>query len=212
VDVELVQRQIERAVRDEEVSGRLRRALREHAVRHGRVAGERELDRAVEFVVDYVRHVPALMRHGLESATIAGLEREMGDVLEEAASYWAMEEDIIPDRLGLLGVLDDAYCSLTLMQSLSDRHEVETGRRLFSPDLRSANEAVRKLVGEPLASRLDMYVGSRLDADPMLQMVRALTSLDRKGGGLSISAPGPIWGDTSVEDVVRARLGDVGLA
>jgi hypothetical protein len=212
VDVELVQRQIERAVRDEEMSGRLRRALREHAVRHGRVAGERELDRAVEFVVDYVRHVPALMRDGLESATIAGLEREMGEVLEEAASYWAMEEDIIPDRLGLLGVLDDAYCSLTLMQSISDRHEVETGRRLFSPDLRSANEAVRKLVGEPLASRLDMYVGSRLDADPMLQMVRALTSLDRDGGGLSISAPGPIWGDASVEDVVRTRLGDVGLA
>jgi hypothetical protein len=199
-------------VRDEEVSGRLRRALREHAVRHGRVAGERELDRAVEFVVDYVRHVPALMRDGLESATIAGLEREMGEVLEEAASYWAMEEDIIPDRLGLLGVLDDAYCSLTLMQSISDRHEVETGRRLFSPDLRSANEAVRKLVGEPLASRLDMYVGSRLDADPMLQMVRALTSLDRDGGGLSLSAPGPIWGDASVEDVVRTRLGDVGLA
>lgn len=212
MDVDGLQRQIERAVHDEEVSGRLRRALRDHAARQGRSVGERELDRAVGFVVDYVSHVPALMRDGLESATIAGLERQMGEVLEEAASYWALAEDIIPDRLGLLGVLDDAYCSLTLMQSVSDRYEAETGRRLFAPDLRSANEAVRKLVGEPLASRLDMYVGSRLDADPMLQMVRALTSLRSEGEGLSIPPPGPIWGETSVEEVVRARLGDVGLA
>lgn len=212
MDVENVQRQIESAVKDEEVSGRLRRALREHAARHERAADERELDRAVGFVVEYVRHVPALMRDGLESARIAGLEREMGEVLEEAASYWTLQEDIIPDRLGLLGVLDDAYCSLSLMQSISDRYEAETGRRLFSPDLSSANAAVRKLVGEPLASRLDMYVGSRLGADPMIQMVRALTSLGPDGEGLSISAPGPIWGDASVEDVVRARLGNVGLA
>ena len=212
MDVESVRRQIESAVRDEEVSGRLRRALREHASRHGRTADDRELDRAVGFVVDYVQHVPALMRDGLESATIAGLEREMGEVLEEAASYWALQEDIIPDRLGLLGVLDDAYCSLTLMQSISDEYEAETGRRLFSPDLGAANEAVRKLIGEPLASRLDLYVGSRLDADPMIQMVRALTSLGPDGEGLSISPPGPIWGDASVVDLVRARLGDVGLA
>lgn len=212
MDVDAVQRQIESAVRDEAVSGRLRRALREHATRHGRPVGERELDRAVEFVVDYVRHVPAFMRDGLETATIAGLEGEMRTVLEEAGSYWALAEDIIPDRLGLLGVLDDAYCSLTLIQSISDRFERETGRRLFAPSLRAANEAVRRIVGEPLASRLDMYVGSRLDADPMVQMVRALTAVSGTGEGLSLAPTTGIWGDVSVEEIVRSRLGDVGLA
>ncbi|MFO7588481.1 MAG: hypothetical protein R6X22_10450 [Gemmatimonadota bacterium] len=212
MEVDAVQKQIESAVRDEQRSGRLRRALREHAKLQGRVPGEDDLDGAVGFVVDYVRHVPAFMRDGLETATIAGLEREMHAVLEEAGSYWSLAEDIIPDRLGLLGVLDDAYCSLTLIQSVSDRFEEKTGRRLFAPDLRAANEAVRRLVGEPLASRLDMYVGSRLDADPMLQMVRALTSVSGKGGGLSLSPAVGIWGDAAVEQIVRARLGDVGLA
>jgi hypothetical protein len=212
VDVERVERQIEAAVRDEGRSGRLRRALLEHARQHGQEAAEAELDGAVGFVLDYVRHVPGLFRDGMETARIAGLESEMSSLLESAASYWAMAEDMIPDRLGLLGMLDDAYCSLTLLQALSDRHEAETGRRLFSPDLAAANQAMRRLIGEPIASQLDMYVGSRFNADPMLQMSRALTSLSQDSEGLRLP-PGPdIWAGKTVEELVRTHLGSVGLA
>jgi uncharacterized membrane protein YkvA (DUF1232 family) len=212
VDVERVERQIEDAVEDEGRSGRLRRALREHSRQLGQEAGASDLDGAVGFVVDYVRHVPGLLRNGMETARIAGLEREMSAVLESAVSYWSMSEDMIPDRLGLLGVLDDAYCSLTLLQTLSDRHEAETGRRLFSPDLEAANQAMRRLIGEPIASQLDMYVGSQFQADPMIQMSRALTSLSRSAGGLRLPADPGIWDDKTVEEVVRTHLGAVGLA
>ena len=133
-------------------------------------------------------------------------------MLEAAASYWAMSEDMIPDRLGLLGVLDDAYCSLTLMQSLSDRHEAETGRRLFSPDLEAANRAMRRLIGEPIASQLDMYVGTEHQADPMMQMVRALRAVSGEGDGLRLPANPGIWNESDVAEVVRRHLGSVGLA
>lgn len=212
MNVETVERQIEEAVSDEARSGRLRRALLEHAEQQGRSADEGDLDSAVGFVVDYVRHVPGLFRGGLETARIAGLEAEMSAVLESAASYWALAEDIIPDRLGLLGVLDDAYCSLTLLQALSDRHEEETGRRLFTPDLEAANQAMRRLIGEPIASQLDMYVGSKFDADPMVQMARALTAVSREGQGLQLPEGPAIWGGTPVDEVVRSHLGPVGLA
>ncbi len=212
MDVDAVEQQIEAAVADEGHSGRLRRALRDHAGSQGRRVEEADLAGAVGFVVDYVRHVPQLMRDGLETARIAGLETEMSSVLEAAASYWAMAEDIIPDRLGLLGVLDDAYCSLTLIQSVSDRHEKETGRRLFSPDLEAANVAMRRLIGEPVASQLDMYVGSKFDADPMVQMVRALTAVSRDGDGLRLPEDPGIWGDRPVDEVVQSHLGSVGLA
>ena len=152
------------------------------------------------------------MRDGLETARIAGLDTEMSSVLEVAASYWAMAEDIIPDRLGLLGVLDDAYCSLTLIQSVSDRHEKETGRRLFSPDLEAANVAMRRLIGEPVASQLDMFVGSIFDADPMVQMVRALTAVSPDGDGLRLPEDPGIWGGRPVDEVVQSSLGSVGLA
>jgi uncharacterized membrane protein YkvA (DUF1232 family) len=212
VNVDVVETQIEDAVADEGRSGRLRRALKEHARSHGHSAQDSDLDGAIGFVVDYVRHVPELFRSGLETARIAGLEVQMSKVLESAASYWAMAEDMIPDRLGLLGVLDDAYCSLTLLQALSDRHEEETGRRLFSPDLQAANEAMRRLIGEPIASQLDMYVGSKFDADPMVQMARALRSVSRQGEGLTLPTGPGIWGEGPVEEVVRIHLGAVGLA
>jgi len=212
LDVEAIERQIERAVSDESQSGRLRRALLEHARAHNREVGEADLSGAVEFVVDYVRHVPVLMRDGLETARIAGLDIEMNSLLDRAASYWEMAEDMIPDRLGLLGVLDDAYCSLSIIQSVSDRHERETGRALFGPDLRSANEAMRRLIGEPVASQLDMFVGSMFDADPMIQMVRALTAVSKDGDGLGLPAGSGIWGDRPVDEIVRIHLGSVGLA
>jgi hypothetical protein len=212
VDVDAIERQIEKAISDEGQSGRLRRALREHAGSHGREVGEVDLSGAVDFVVDYVRHVPVLMRDGLETARIAGLEVEMSSVLAQASSYWQMAEDMIPDRLGLLGVLDDAYCSLTMIQSVSERHERETGRALFSPDLQSANEAMRRLIGEPIASQLDMFVGSIFDADPMVQMVRALTAVATDGDGLRLPADPGIWGGRSVDEIVRSHLGSVGLA
>lgn len=212
MNVEAIERQIERAISDESQSGRLRRALVEHAKAHGREVGERELSGAVEFVVDYVRQVPVLMRDGLDTARLAGIEAEMRSVLGQASSYWEMPEDMIPDRLGLLGVLDDAYCSLSMIQSVSERHERETGRALFGPDLQSANEAMRRLIGEPVASQLDMYVGSMFDADPMLQMVRALTAVAQSGHGLDLPVDSGSWGGRPVDEIVRSRLGSVGLA
>lgn len=212
MDLEAIERQIERAISDESQSGRLRRALLEHARNHGRKVGDRELEGALGFVVDYVRQVPVLIRGGLESARIAGLEVEMRSVLDKASSYWEMPEDMIPDRLGLLGVLDDAYCSLSIIQSVSDRHERETGRALFGPDLQSANEAMRRLIGEPIASQLDMFVGSLFDADPMLQMVRALTALSKSGVGLDLPVDSGSWGGRPLDEIVRTHLGSVGLA
>ncbi len=123
-----------------------------------------------------------------------------------------MAEDMIPDRLGLLGVLDNAYCSLTLIQGVSDRHEQETGRRLFSPDLEAANEAMRRLIGEPVASQLDMFVGSKFKADPMVQMVRALTAVSTDGDGLRLPEDPGIWGGRRSTRSFGAHLGSVGLA
>ncbi len=200
------------ALADEQGTGRLANALRERAATHGRSPGDEEVRGAVEFVVEYVEHVPAYLRDGLEAARLAGREAEMSEVIREATEYWLTESDIIPDRLGLLGILDDAYYSLTLMQAVSDRHEDEIGRPLFSRNLKAANASIRNLIGEPAASQIDMFVGTRLDADPMAQMVRALTAMSSHRGAFPIPQRDHIWGERSTEDVVRARLGGLGLA
>jgi len=210
--LEAVEGMIADALADEQRTGRLANALRERAASQGRSAGEDELRDAVGFVREYVEHVPANLRDGLEAARTVGREAEMEEVIREATEYWLTESDIIPDRLGLLGILDDAYCSLTLMQAVSDRHEEESGRALFSRSFKAANDSIRNLIGEPAASQIDMYVGTRLSADPMTQMVRALTAMSVHRGAFPIPQRDRIWGDRSTEDIVEARLGRLGLA
>jgi uncharacterized membrane protein YkvA (DUF1232 family) len=210
--LERVEGMIADALVDEQKTGRLANALRQRAAAHGRSPGDEEVLGAVGFVAEYVEHVPAYLRDGLEAARMVGREAEMADVIAAATEYWLTESDIIPDRLGLLGILDDAYYSLTLMQAVSDRHEEESGRALFSRNLKAANASIRNLIGEPAASQIDMYVGSRLDADPMTQMVRALTAMSAHRGAFPIPQRDRIWGEQSTEEVVRARLGRLGLA
>ncbi len=180
--LEAVERMIADALVDEDKTGRLANALRERATSHGRSPGDHDLREAVGFVKEYVEQVPAYLRDGLEAARMAGREPEMSEVIREATAYWLTESDIIPDRLGLIGILDDAYYSLTLMQGVSDRHEEESGR------------------------------ASRLNADPMTQMVRALTAMSAHRGAFPIPRTDRIWGDRPTEEIVQARLGRLGLA
>jgi len=210
--LESVEKMIADAVADERRTGRLGNALRERAATHGRSPGQAEVQAAVDFVTEYVQHVTAYLRDGLEAAAAVGRESQMTEVVRAASEYWLAETDIIPDSLGLLGILDDAYYSLTLMQAVSDRYEEETGRALFSRNLKAANASIRNLIGEPAASQIDMYVGSRLNADPMTQMLRALTAMSFHRGAFPIPRSQGIWGDEATEDVVRARLGRLGLA
>ena len=107
-----MERQIAAALVDEAATGRLARTLRDNAAAQGRVTSEAELAGAVAFVSEYVRQVPVYMRAGMDAALRAGLGEAMKSVVEDAQAYWAMSMDIIPDQLGLLGILDDAYCSL----------------------------------------------------------------------------------------------------
>jgi hypothetical protein len=57
-----------------------------------------------------------------------------------------------------------------------------------------------------------MYVGTRLSADPMTQMVRALTAMSAHRGAFPIPKRDRIWGDRPTEEIVQARLGRLGLA
>jgi uncharacterized membrane protein YkvA (DUF1232 family) len=210
--LEAVETMITDALADEAKTGRLANALRERAATHGLTPGDQELEQAVRFVQEYVEHVPAYLRDGMEAARVVGREPEMREVLDAATSYWLTPADIIPDRLGLLGIMDDAYYALSLMQAVSDRYEDDTGRPLFARNLQAANASIRNLIGEPAASQIDMFIGTRLNADPMTQMLRALTAMSSHRGAFPIPERESIWGDRSTEDMVKARLGGFGLA
>jgi len=149
-----------------------------------------DLARGARFVLAYIEQVPYMMKIAWTAAANVGLEQEMQRILEMVESYWAEGDDVIPDELGAIGLLDDAYCSLTSLQSVSDHYRLQTGKHLFPNDLGEANRAMRRIIGEPYASELDRLVIRTMKATGLIEAVAMLASEEKR---LDFAANSTIW-------------------
>jgi uncharacterized membrane protein YkvA (DUF1232 family) len=139
-----------------------------------------ELERGTHFVIGYIEQVPYMLKVAGTAAVNVGLEAEMDMILEMVRSYWIQDHDVIPDQLGLIGLLDDAYCSLTSLQAVSDHYQLQTGKYLFPDDLTAANRVMRKIIGEPYVTDLDRMVTSAVKEAGIMQAVKALATPDKQ--------------------------------
>ncbi len=147
---------------DEDQTHRVAGVIREAAAKHGDSIDDAEVQRGVDFVKRYVGSVPRMLREALQRASGTIAQDKMERMARAAAAYWDADADVIPDDQGLLGILDDAYCSLSLISTLSQRLQRDTGTALVSTDLAGPTNAVRNLLGEPIADKLDDYVEEAL--------------------------------------------------
>jgi hypothetical protein len=111
-------------------------------------------------------------------------------VQEMVDSYWREGDDIIPDELGIIGLLDDAYCSMTSLQAVSDHYRLQTGKHLFPNDLSDANHAMRRIIGEPYASELDRIVIRTMKETGLVETVTSLAGEEKR---LNLAADSTIW-------------------
>ena len=102
------------------------------------------LDAAVRGYVQDLEKVPDLLDEVWSAAQAAQIEAQVRPILEFAEAYFLEEADVIPDHLGLVGLRDDAYLVLTLLQRISQRYRELTGHELISVDL---SELVVRLGG-----------------------------------------------------------------
>ena len=210
MNIDRIEHKIERAIEHERATNDVRTGVRQFVAMIGRPVTSQQEDEAVQFITEYVRHVPLLLREGKREAqrrNIAGLDQ----VLSAASWYWELESDVIPDHLGLLGVTDDAYCSLSLLQRVSQRCRDESGTPLLADDLTPANLSMRALIGEPFATQLDGFVeeklGTAAPANAFAAIMRAIAQL----GPVMMRDHDPIWGDASIKDIVDVRMGAMGI-
>ncbi|MBS1791340.1 MAG: hypothetical protein JST85_26750 [Acidobacteria bacterium] len=165
-----IKKKIQDAVADEQRNGRLRKAFEESARQRGIPSTQEDLQKAVGFVQGYIELVPLFLEQGASTAQQLGLGAEMGQMLQELEQYWFEENDLMADRLGLLGLMDDAYASLLLLQSLSDYCQVTFKRPLLQQNLTAANQSMRALIGDPPVSMLEQKVGVAV-ANAMMQRI-----------------------------------------
>ncbi len=203
-----IRRMIKEAIATEESSGILSDAVHTFVRMNGRTLTAKQRKEVVKMVEDYVVHVPALVDAIITAAEKYGIYNQIQPMLKAAEDYFLAPIDIIPDHLGLLGLLDDAYLAHSLVQSLSDSYKKQTGRMLIPVDMNRANASMRNLIGEPHASMLDVAVANVL-SKPSIQ--QSLLSLLNAGGGFNMAGPDPIWGNASMDEIVNTRLGAMGL-
>lgn len=178
------------------------------AERNGIQPDQQELQRGARFVIGYVEQVPYMLKVASTAAANVGLDSEMEHILEMVRSYWAQDLDVIPDRLGVIGLLDDAYCSLTSLQAVSDHYQLQTGKYLFPDDLTEANGMMRKIIGEPYISDLDRIVTSAVKEAGIMQAVKSLANPDKQQ---NFASQANIWNHGPVSQLPGDYLAGLGL-
>jgi uncharacterized membrane protein YkvA (DUF1232 family) len=176
MQTQVIQTMIWVASAHEERTGSLAALLAETA---GGDADPEAVGHVVDFLREYVQFVPSLLLETAKAADAAGVADTVFPLLEAAESYFFAPDDVIPDRDGLQGLVDDAYLAQSLVQAISDGHRAATGQPLIPVDLGPANAVVRLLVGEARGRELDAILAATLEMPPVKNAMAGLGVLRR---------------------------------
>lgn len=195
--------QIETAVAVEAKEGHLANYLADRAAERGVPLTDQQRREALELFENYVRSVPALLAGAMASAAGTPVEATMAKVMEAAVAYWDEPDDLVPDQLGVLGLLDDAYFSLRLLQLVSTRLREESGQTLIADDLSAMDGVVRDILGEQLADVLDELVVLTLSNAPVDELIATIAE---HSGDFSLASAQTSFTGLSVVELVEERL------
>jgi uncharacterized membrane protein YkvA (DUF1232 family) len=209
MQIQHIRKQIREAVAHEARTGSMAQLYCRACQVSGHVPTQADVEGAVTFVRQYVEHAPALLEALETAASKAGVIHQVRPILEAAENYFLQPMDFIPDQLGLAGLTDDAYVVHVLVQKVADQYHQQTGRRLLplQMDFSQANAMMRTLIGEPVATQLDMAVAQTFVAPQLQDVIRQLSQWN---AALPMG-PDPIWGNASIDEIVNTRLGAMGV-
>ncbi len=153
-----IRQKIREALHHERQTGTLARHLQSTLLIDGRPAAGDALAEAVELCRRYVERVPMLAELAIARAEAMDELDSIDPLLEAAGQYFLAPNDLIPDHLGLLGLLDDAYLASKLFEVMSEAYRQATGVPLIDADLAPANRMIVHFIGRDLAETMDRSV------------------------------------------------------
>ena len=208
MDTAQIQNIISKQFADPKSALDLQELLRVVADRQGAQPSAMDLAHGSSFIYNYLEQVPYLLTVAWTSARNVGLETEVTSILKMVESYWIEDDDVIPDSLGIFGLLDDAYCSLSSMQTLSNLYRAQSGKHLFPDDLTAANKVMRKIIGEPYTTELDELVDKAIADAQVEDAVKWLTSPEKQQ---LLDSQATIWNHGPVSQLPVSQLKGLGL-
>ena len=177
---DLIRIQIRRAWEEEATSQEFGRLVR-HQLADAGAGTVPEDSRTLREILDgwraQLESVPDLIDAMRQAAERFGVAAGVEPVLHAAEGYFLDEQDVLPDSHGVIGLLDDVYLTLSLLQTVSECHRSQCGVPLMEADLHESIAAARLLFrGERLVA-LDERIQTSLRSPDLTESIARLTTL-----------------------------------
>ena len=159
--------------------------IRSQLARRAEVSGEssspQDREQGAQSILEAWRvrldQVPELIDALAEAAADARVASVVAPILQVVQEYFLDPDDVVADSHGILGLLDDMYLALSLLQSVSEQCREFTGHALIDIDLTPSIQAVRPLFQGKRITALDARIHATLCRPAMLSSLQGLRSL-----------------------------------
>jgi hypothetical protein len=138
------------------------------------------------------------------AAQQGGVAHLVGPLIQQVAQYFLSEQDLIPDRSGTLGLLDDAYLAHAFLHQVNVAYAASTGHPLLPFDAAPAIQVLRALLGPQVSLQLDQWVTDGVGQAVAQSRFQQLQQWNGQfqGGGSRTGGPGS-WGGCWEDEMAR---------
>lgn len=158
-----------------------------------------------------IEAVPQLLMAIAEAGDQAQVGHLLAPILQTAAGYFLQPQDLIPDHMGTLGLIDDTYLVHAFLYQINAEFAAQTGRPLVAVNIEQALQLMRAVLGPVISMQLDQAVLQSVQA--VLQQAYAQQLAQwQQANGMSAVQPDPeqwSWGGTTEDEMARlsAKIG-----
>ena len=134
-------------------------ALERHIAKTLPEATPAEVKEAAEVAMEVIDSIPIFLARARQESAERGLNSVVMPLLDHAEKYYLQPMDLIPEMTqGLVGLLDDSYLVIRMLQNL------ERGPHKFLDwDLDYPIRFLQRLIGGPISQRLDHMAMEAMD-------------------------------------------------
>jgi uncharacterized membrane protein YkvA (DUF1232 family) len=166
-----IRKMISEAINHETRTNYLASLVSRDLLKHGSNPTTEIVNGCITFVKNYLIIVPDLLDKIEIAASITTIKNNIMNALTVIENYYFVPNDLMPDNLGMYGLMDDSYLALTIIQRISADYQNKNGKPLLDIDLTGANKSMRILVGETIATILETIVNTTLNTPAISNLI-----------------------------------------
>jgi uncharacterized membrane protein YkvA (DUF1232 family) len=183
-------------------------ALRERIGQLPGVSTPGQIDQCEAAINGAIDSIPNIIEEMAAAGQQAGIGHLLAPILQRLTGYFLAVEDLLPERKGTLGLLDDAYLAHLYLQEINRAYQASTGMLLLAIDLSDTIAVLRVLLSPQVSDQLDQAVSQGVNQAIQLSQFQQLTewnqSLSPTGG------PGA-WGGSWEDEMSRVGA-EIGIS